>query len=148
MRLVVSICVLLGLGCATTRPSVATLKESIENFNDHLRWKRFSQAAGYLLPGEKADFLARYLEFEDDLSVENINIRDVSMLAGVSVPTAVVTVTAESYLLPSTVLEKQVITQRWEHIDKTWRVVERSAELVPEPVPELDANDPTEPPNP
>ena len=39
---------------------------------------------------------------------------------------------AEAYLLPSTVVEKVTIVQRWARVDGAWLLEESSRELVPE----------------
>ena len=43
-----------------------------------------------------------------------------------------VVLVAEAYLLPSTVVEKMTIVQRWAHIDGSWILEKSSRELVPE----------------
>ena len=42
-----------------------------------------------------------------------------------------VVLVAEAYLLPSTVVEKMTIVQRWAQIDGAWILEESSRELVP-----------------
>ncbi|MEL6546837.1 MAG: hypothetical protein AAFQ82_19580, partial [Myxococcota bacterium] len=102
--------------CANTRGGGGEgLKVAVNSYHDNLRWKRINNASTYRLPDERAEFLARYLAVEDDLSIDAIEVRGVTFVPNSEPLAADVVVTAEAYMLPSTVLKKHVITERWAH---------------------------------
>jgi hypothetical protein len=122
-------------GCAGHQAAGQKLQYAVHSFNDHLRWKRFDSAAAFLPSDLKPDFLERYLSVEDDLHVESIEVRAVSNESTEDIETAKVTVVAQSYLLPSNVLRKTIITETWELRGGRWTMAEMSRHLAP-PLPE------------
>lgn len=104
----------------------------MNSYHQSLRWKRLDTAAQYRLAEERADFLARYLAVEDDLNIDTMEVRGVHFIPDSDPLAADVVLTAEAVLLPSNVLEKHVITERWELRGDTWRLIETSMELAPE----------------
>lgn len=118
-------------GCATQKQQGKGLRSAVNSYHDNLRWKRLSAASKYRVAEKRAGFMERYLAVEDDLSIDTIEVRDVTFLPESEPLTANVVVTAEAYLLPSTVLRKHVITERWEQRGEVWRLVESSLELAP-----------------
>ena len=108
-----------------------TLQSAVESYNAHLRWKRFSHAANYQPSDRRALFLQRYVASEDDLHIQSIEVQGVQILEDQPVPTADITAVAERYLLPSTVVEKVVMTQRWELRNGAWIIISTSNELAP-----------------
>jgi len=109
----------------------ARLRDAASRYNDLLRWKKFPGAAAFLPAEERSDFLKRYLAVEDDLNIVNVEIVAVNWLSHEPVQRVEVTVTAESHMLPSTVIKKTVMVQRWEWRDSAWLMVGSSDELVP-----------------
>jgi len=126
---------LLILPACTAPETSQHLRASVQEYNQNLRWKRFSSAASYLIPDERAGFLKRYLAAEDDLHIQSIEVRGVSPAQSNDRKGADVTVVAESYLLPSTVVRRTTILQHWEQIGGTWRLIRSSQELAPQPPP-------------
>jgi hypothetical protein len=129
-RLAVAL-VTLGCSCATSGGQSGSLDMAVHFYNEGLRWKRFAQAAQYVEETSRPDFLSRYLGSEDDLHIESLEVRAVNPLSEAAVPTFLVTVAAESYRLPSTVLEKVIMVQRWEQRGEAWLLVSCEPELVP-----------------
>lgn len=118
--------------CSGSGTHQKVLKVAVDGYHDNLRWKRLTNASTYRVPEERSEFLARYLAVEDDLSIDAIEVRGVTFIPDSEPPAADVVVTAEAYLLPSNVLHKHVITERWELRGDEWLLVDASLELAPE----------------
>src|SRR5688572_10632885 len=113
--------VLLVLAACSARSPKQDLDLAVQRYNDSLRWKRFSEAASYLPEELQADFLSQRLEDEDRLHIDLLEIRAVSVVPNAEIPTYEVTLRAEAYVLPSTVVERLVVRQRWERQGDAWR---------------------------
>lgn len=118
--------------CAGTARKGQGLRVAVDAYHDGLRWKRLTQASRFLPPKERSEWLARHLAVEEDLNIDSIEVRDVAFLPDSEPLAATVVLTAEAYLLPSTVLRKHVITERWEQHGDAWRLTETSHEFAPE----------------
>jgi hypothetical protein len=116
------------VGCS--HASDEPLDMAVHRYNDSLRWKRFSDAAGYLVPEARQTFLRRYLAAESDLFIDSLEVRGIAEVAAAT-PTYDVTVVGEAYVLPSTVLSRVVMTQRWELGETGWRLATSDHELAP-----------------
>ena len=121
----------LMLAACATHSGANTLRESVNTYNQNLRWKRFANAAHYVPADQRAEFLQRYLQAEDDLFIQSMEVRNVSSYAVEGEQRADVVLVAEAYLLPSTVVEKITIVQKWHQVDGAWILEESSRELVP-----------------
>ncbi len=128
-RLIALLVLVLSAGCASTNAE-EPLQVAVNRYNDNLRWKRFAEAASYLLPEARRTFLARYLATETDLNIDSLEVRSVAEIPA-AVPTYEVTVVAEAYVLPSTVLSRVIMTQRWELGEAGWQLVGSDRELAP-----------------
>jgi hypothetical protein len=113
------------------RASEADLGRCVALYHDNIRWKRFTQAASFLPPEARQAFVERYLASEDRLEVESLEVRSVTPISGQERPTYDVAVVASAYLLPSTVLSRSILTERWQLIGGAWRVIHRDRELAP-----------------
>ena len=104
------------------------------SFNQNMRWKKFDQAARYLEPQQQADFLNRYMEREQDLFIQLMEVRTVSKFEHHQAAFANVMVITESYLLPSTIIKKLTQIQKWKKLeDGHWILVELSQDLLSKP---------------
>ena len=133
-RLFIIFSILIGpllVSCASTNAG-ETLQESVSAYNQNLRWKRFNNASRFVPAESRAKFLERYLTAEDDLHIQSMEVRNVTSYTKDGNRVADVVLVAEAYLLPSTVVEKMTIVQRWAHVDGAWLLEESSRELVPE----------------
>lgn len=110
-------------GCQTTA-SPLELKTSVKGFNENLRWERFDAAATFLPPAERSAFVRHYLELQEDLSIQNLEVRNVQLNEQEETPRAQVLILAEYYLLPSTVVHRQTLTQEWEFKQGVWQLVD------------------------
>ena len=132
-----ALCLALAVaGCAASTPD-ATLDAAVETYNESLRWKRFDNAAAFLPAADQAEFLQRYTEAEDDLHIDAIEVRGARFDPNHEPPAATVTVVASAYRLPSTILRKVVITQRWELGAAGWTLLGSDPELLPAKAPDL-----------
>lgn len=134
-RTVIPLVILLMLlaACGRLRSNPDVLPRAVNAYNTFLRWKKYDSATAFRTPEDRADFAARYLAAEEDLSVDSIEVRSINVLevAEGEPPTAEVVVVAHAYLLPSTVLEKIIMKQRWEQREGNWLLIESDRELVP-----------------
>ncbi len=117
-------------GCASTA-SDTDLQRAVWLYNEGIRWKRFEQAAAFLPPEARDAFLERYHATEDRLSIESIEVRGVAAAEGTSEPSFDVTVVAAAYVLPSTVLQRVTIVERWVLVGGAWRMVRADRDLAP-----------------
>ena len=102
-------------------------------YNELVRWKKYDSAGAFRTPEDRTAFMVRYLAVEDDLNVESMEIRSVVWppVTAEQPIAAEVVIVASAYLLPSTVVEKVIIQQRWEFRDGRWMIVESDKELAP-----------------
>ena len=115
--------------CAAPNAS-ESLRASVGNYNQSLRWKRYTNAARFLPAEKRADFLQQYLSVEDDLHVQSVEVRSVSTYEREGQQVADVVLVAEAYLLPSTVVKKTTIVQTWELQNGHWELVEPGTSLI------------------
>ncbi|MEL6196063.1 MAG: hypothetical protein AAFQ77_03310 [Myxococcota bacterium] len=126
-------CLVTGsVGCSGSGGEGKHLKAAVDDYHANLRWKRLNEASNYRATERRAEFLARYLAVEDDLSIDTIEVRGVTFVPDSQPPAADVVISAEAYLLPSAILKKHVITEHWELDGERWLLVSTSAELAPE----------------
>jgi hypothetical protein len=134
---------LCGGGCGGVQARREELGRALSAYHEFMRWKRFDQAAMFHPPELQSAFVARYAAVEDDLHIESMEMRSIAFAPEVEgqPPAAEIVVVAQAYLLPSTVLEKIVLQQRWENREGRWVMVQSSRELAPE-LPAAPALDP------
>ena len=132
-RVVVTCLTLLASACLSHQAAMEALPRAVGTYHDLLRWKNVDGAARFRLEENRPEFLERYVAVEDDLKIDSIEVRSVVWQPVVEEEplVAIVTVVAHAYLLPSTVLEKVIMQQRWEYRDAAWVLVTTSRELVP-----------------
>ena len=123
-------------GCAATANAKA-LQASVKGFNENLRWKRFTSAASFVPPDKRNKFIAHYSGLERDLFIQDLEIRNVHLLNQPSeespneaIRKAQVVVMAEYYMLPSTVVKRQPVTQEWEFRNGNWQMVESNFDFA------------------
>ena len=117
---------LLGVifACAAQSSQQDTLREVVTQFNENLRWKRFDDAAKVMPQAEQAAFLQRSLADEELLAIHQLEIRALALDTSKESPTAEVKVLVEYNLLPSTVVKKKLVTEKWEQRGRAWFIVE------------------------
>ena len=139
IALIASSFVLPLAGCAS-QTAAKTLKASITGFNADLRWKRFNGAANFLPAEERSQFLEHYLSLEKDLFIQSLEVKNVDFQQTQlpsdlenSIEQAQVLVMAEYYILPSTVVKRQPVTQNWEYRNGSWKMVRSNFDFSYEP---------------
>lgn len=121
------------LACATMGASSEDLKAAVTAYNQHLRWQRYSSAAAFLPSSQRQAFLTRYISAEDDLHVESIDVRNIQWAPHGDVPGADVIAVAQMNLLPSTIVHKVLLQERWELRHGNWLLVACNRQLAPPP---------------
>lgn len=112
-----------GYGCQTTA-SVVNLQSSIAVFNQNLRWERFTGAAAFLPLKDRQNFIIKYNNLENDLFIQNLEVKNVQPVDQADNQRTRVLLIAEYYVLPSTVVQRQAVTQYWEFIDGSWQLTD------------------------
>lgn len=130
MRLTV-LCLLAVVAACAAGATAESLARAVGMYNDAVRWQRFEQAALWVPPPARAAFLARFQAAQDRLHVVSAEVRGVTPIAGLDLPTYDVVVTISAYLLPNNVLTELVTTQRWQFVADGWTLVASEPELVP-----------------
>ena len=111
-----------SMSCATATSSKA-LQLAVQEFNQNLRWKRFHEAAILVAQDKRQEFIQHYLTIENDLFIQNLTVKNVEAKPGSPSNQAVnVLVVAEYYLLPSTIVRRQQITQEWAFQAGSWQM--------------------------
>jgi len=106
------------VSCATPYSNRKNLRQTVAAFYDDLRWKRFDNAAQRLPEEKQETFLQYCLDTENDLSIDSLEIR--SIILHNKNQTAQVILQAEYTLLPSTVVQKRRLAQRWKRDGNAW----------------------------
>ena len=110
-------------GCKTAG-SMANLQNSVQGFNENLRWERLNGAASFLPPDARQKFINKYSNLRDDLFIQNLEVQTIEYLGGTNNQRTRVLLLAEYYVLPSTVVQHQTVTQYWEFIDGFWQLTD------------------------
>jgi len=119
------------MACAGAEANAEALQNAAKSYKRFLRWTQFEHAATFLPVQAQAAFLDRYMAAERDLNIQSIEVRAIDWRPEADSFKANVTVIAEVYRLPSTVVKKVVMIQRWELQQERWVLVESTRELVP-----------------
>ena len=104
----------------------SVLEEQLREFQSHLRWGRFQEAASYVAPSLRQTFLGTYAELGSDFEVTEVELRAVSLDRGSD--TAVVTTWMQWFRLPATTVRDETYTELWEYDAEArrWLLVERT----------------------
>jgi hypothetical protein len=109
---------LVVVSCGTPHSNRERLRKTVTKFYEDLRWKRFDSAAQHIPEDKQDTFLQHCLDTEDDLAIDNLEIRSVTL--DDKHKTAQVMLQAEYILLPSTVVQKRRLSQRWKKKSGAW----------------------------
>jgi hypothetical protein len=111
-------------GAASTDPG-SELPTAVDHFHLDLVWGRYSSAARYLPPGQRAEFLGRQEEIGDDLhfteyEVDAIDLNPVTY-------EATVLVTLRWYQIPQYTIRETRVRELWTYDEETelWTLTER-----------------------
>ena len=121
----------LAVGCGGAAPR-DLLMESVQTYNDGVRWQRFTAAAAVVPPAERDQFLDEREALADDLRITEYDIVRVASAGR----RADVQVKVSWYLDSRGTVHDTWIRQRWEQQGRAWRVVEERR-VRGEPMPGL-----------
>lgn len=119
----VSVICLLVCALAACRPPKAgqTLAESVRAYNEGLRWERFANAAVYVPPRERTQFVDDADARANDLRITEYEIVNVEKASD---RTAEVLIKISWYLDSEGLLRETQAKQTWERQGKTWLIVD------------------------
>jgi hypothetical protein len=130
------------VACSSPLSDAETLDKTVMVYNQHLRWKRFSQAAVFLPDKQRAPFLKLHEPSEETLNVDDLEVKNIDWEKDGA--RAKVTVSVAFYKLPSVTLQKKKWVQIWERHGKDFWLMndpkepffeepETKTEATPEP---------------
>lgn len=124
-RVVVAVALALAAtACTQQRPSAGDLlRMASMNYNEGLRWQRFTDCAAYLPPEQRDSFLRRMEDQRDELSFVEYDVRRTDLNADVTAATIEVDYTW--FRLPSTTLQTTRMRQRWATVEDAWVMFEQ-----------------------
>jgi hypothetical protein len=116
---------LAALGCnpQARKDAVRDLRQASSTYYEGLRWKAFNQAAQYLPPSERAEFIEKREAERDDFHILDYDVRRVDYSAEKA--EAFVEVDYRWHRLPSTTVEKSRIRQRWGYVEEIWVLLDQ-----------------------
>ena len=125
------------VGCP---PKHELLYQSVSEFNNGLRWKKWEDAGAFMPPGLRVAFL-QSLEKEkadDRLNITDFEVKEV--LLDDEAKHAVVRVRLAWYFNDSGIEKKSLIIQKWERIEDKWAMMAMEGEgpWKPEAVKAID----------
>lgn len=105
----------------------SVLEDQLRDFHGHLRWGRFDEAAAYVAPDARGEFLGSYQELGDDYEITEYELRGVTL--DPREDTADVTVWIQWFRLPSTRVEEVTYDEHWayDRTQRVWLMTERTA---------------------
>lgn len=109
-------------GCMGATPNQRDmLTDDVRGFHDGLRWRRFGDTAGRMLPEARTRFLERIRKLQDDFQVDDYEVIRTEPMADGRV---VVTVVMEWESRQAGVLRKSELSETWQRMGKRWYMVE------------------------
>ena len=118
MMLVLALC-----ACGSIGKQESTLAESVQDFNEGVRWSRFAAAAIHVPVKERADWVDQWDERAKDLKITDYEVIKVDQKSS---RTAKVQVKMEWYKDTEGKVKETHAVQTWERHGKLWFVVEES----------------------
>jgi hypothetical protein len=114
------VAVVLLAACHTPK-SGETLAESVRNYNEGVRWERYTMAAANVPPAERGEFLDSADERAKDLKITDYEIVRMEQKSD---QLAQVQIKVSWYLDSEQKLRETSALQTWERHGKTWWVVD------------------------
>ena len=116
--------VVLAAGCGGMGPqNTETLTESVQAYNEGIRWSRFEVAATHIPPAQRAQFVDDWDQRSKDLRITDYEVVKVEPRGPAE---ARVEVKLEWYLDSEGKVRETRATQTWEKHGKLWLVVDES----------------------
>jgi hypothetical protein len=110
----------LGLGACAGGPQRDLLLESVETYQNGLRWERFTAAAAVVPPAERMQFLDERERLAEDLRITDYEIVRVAAKGD----RAEIQVKLTWFLDSRGTVHDTWVGQRWERQGRAWRVVD------------------------
>jgi hypothetical protein len=128
-----------ALGCASRAQNPrANLTLSLQDYHDHLIWRRFAEAAGYLPEAQRGQFLGAQEEIGDELVFTEYEVGSIDLNAAEQ--QAIIQVTLKWYRVPSYIVQETRVRETWSFDEEleVWWLDERSD---PETEPTIDVSE-------
>ncbi len=115
-------------GCSAAKPKSKTeLIENVNAYHQHMRWGRYSQAAGFMAEGDQEAFLGRHEALGDDFRVVEIEIKNVRLVRPDEEAEAEVVMAWIRE--PDMRVHRDKIVEKWRNVDGRWVLVERELQV-------------------
>jgi hypothetical protein len=115
-------------GCSNPQQARGNLGYSVQTYHQHMRWRRYQQAAKFLIPEDRNAFLGRYDELGDDFKVVSVEVRHVEVEPdGLSASSEVV---VEWLKEPDMKVHKEKWSQTWVLVEKIWLLEEEEVKEI------------------
>jgi hypothetical protein len=120
MRLVAL--VLLACACGGGQKQNEDLINNIRAYQEGLRWRRYEQAADYVAPDERSQFLDRRDEIDKDLRIDDYEVVRVTLAEGHE--EALVQIRFTWHLDNVGTVHETVVEEKWKKEKPVWRIVD------------------------
>ncbi len=116
---VYAICLYLVVCAAACSPGPRhlSLAQSVQVFNDAMRWSRYHEAAGFVVPMDRATFLREQEELGESRRIMEYRVQEISQ---VDEKTAAAIVRWKYTHVNSPVVIKERIVQTWTEVGDDW----------------------------
>ena len=120
------ICVVLLLGSACApKAKRLTLAQSVQIFNDALRWNRYQEAAGFVVPMDRVDFARDQAEIGESRRIMEYRVQEMSRQ---DEKTVLAVVRWEYTNLNSPIVVKERMMQTWTQVGDDWFLLRMAPE--------------------
>jgi hypothetical protein len=109
---------LIVLAIAACPPKHERLMQSVSDFNNNIRWKRFEAAGGYMPPALRAAFVEHLEKDEEKINFTDYEVKEVVM--DDEEQHAVVRVSLKWFIINEGVEKKAQVIQKWDLVESNW----------------------------
>ncbi len=113
---------LLLLACGGTQRGNEDLLNNIRAYQEGLRWRRYEQAADFVRPDDRSQFLDRREEIDKNLRIDDYEVVRVTLSEGRQ--EAVAQIRYTWHLDTVGTVHETVMEDRWKKEKPGWRIVE------------------------
>lgn len=132
-RTIIALILLAGCGGLDSRED--DLNKSLLSYTEALRWQRWKQAAGHIVPEKQAQWLSDRMAASRNLNLADVTLQGVERGGDPRAEKVIVYMAITWYRLPDTTLRSSLWKQEWRHAKDGWRIAEETAvEAPPEPL--------------
>ena len=114
------------LGCSAANPDTDDLASAIDDYHQALTWGRYGDAANFLPPAQRNEFIGFYEESEDNVHFTEFSVGSVDM--GPENEEATVLVTLSWYAEASYTVQETRVRETWVYDEEVeiWILTERT----------------------